>query len=477
MLTPWHETFDCRFYVGHVLDVLRPLPERSVHMCVTSPPYYSLRDYGLPPVVWGGDPGCEHEWQEHRRCDTYKGGGPGFNRDRDSDFRAGGFRSHFCAHCDAWRGCLGLEPLPDCLSWARGEPPCPICFICHMRMIFAEVYRVLRDDGTCWINIGDSYAGSGNGWQKESGSSLPRRWLNEYGTERPPGYLSSRHQVNGLKPKDLMLIPSRLALALQTDGWFVRMDCVWEKPAPMPESINDRPTRSHEYVWLLAKSKRYYYDQDALREPVQESTIERYKHKWNGNEYRDNPSNHHNNFSRFMGSEQAMENAARGRNARSVWRMTSEPTGYEHFATFPTELPRRCILAGTSEAGACPKCGAPYTRQTEKTPIPDHVKAQFEAARKRTADEHGRSDGFTTRKPNFKRETKTTGWRPSCKCNAGDPVPCVVLDPFGGTGRTNIVARQLGRHSIYIDQSEKYAKFARQSLDGQTPMLPMVLAE
>jgi hypothetical protein len=193
---------------AHVLDGLRSLPDGCVHCCVTSPPYYGLRDYGLPPSRWG----------------------------------------------DGWEGCLGLEPTPA-------------QFVVHLVEVFAEVLRVLRDDGTLWLNLGDSYASRPNGDLGPcglQGSLVPhaevrraRAWRRHQTTGPPPG----------LKHKDLMGLPWRLAFALQEAGWWLRADVIWSKPNPMPESVKDRPAKSHEYLFLLSKRARYYYDAEAVREP------------------------------------------------------------------------------------------------------------------------------------------------------------------------------------------------------------------
>ncbi len=207
---------------------------------------WGLRDYQLPPLVWGGDdPDCEHEWGDEivaKSKDSNRG---------DMEWTTGGApgakvlgkhpsQGSFCLHCNAWRGALGLEPAPD-------------LYVAHLVEVMREVHRVLRDDGTCWVNLGDSYASTPQ-VDSHADPKAPRR---------VPG---GRCRTNTLKPKDLVGIPWRVAFAFQADGWWLRSDIIWNKPNCMPESVTDRPTRAHEYVFLLSKSARYFYDADAIRE-------------------------------------------------------------------------------------------------------------------------------------------------------------------------------------------------------------------
>ena len=206
-------------------DGLRiPLADRSVHMIATSPPFWGLRDYDVP-------------------------------------------------------GQLGLEVVPDCLAWARGESPCGACYVCQMRAVAAELWRVLRDNGTFWLNLGDSYTGSGKGGNPDAGKQATNKGSQSIGvlygkageTARQAAVTNVSRRATaelGMKTKDLCGIPWRVALALQADGWYLRSDIIWAKPNPMPESVTDRPTKSHEYVFLLAKSKQYFYDAEAVRESL-----------------------------------------------------------------------------------------------------------------------------------------------------------------------------------------------------------------
>jgi site-specific DNA-cytosine methylase len=221
--------------------------------------------------------------------------------------------------------------------------------------VFREVRRVLRKDGTLWLNLGDSYAASGERSNNNGTGATTMGTLNKAAGLRLP------RVSHGLKPKDLVGIPWRVAFALQADGWYLRSDIIWSKPNPMPESVTDRPTKAHEYVFLLTKSARYYYDADAVREPHESLDHHlRYPNsryaetgKWGDN-------------GKSGGVEGGMNPA--GRNLRSVWTIATAPYPGAHFATFPPKLVEPCVKAGTSERGVCGECGAPWVREVELTP-------------------------------------------------------------------------------------------------------------
>ena len=219
-------------------------------------------------------------------------------------------------------GQIGLEPTPE-------------LYVENMVSIFREVRRVLRSDGTLWLNMGDSYAGSGAG----GGGN---RKGNEHGQHNAVAKKGRPSALPTHKPKDLVGIPWRLAFALQADGWYLRSDIIWSKPNPMPESVQDRPTKAHEYIFLLTKSARYYYDAEAIREPAQDWGL------------RDRTNGKYHNEGTGLTPHSGLansNNAESGRNKRSVWEIPTQPYSGAHFATFPEALVRPCILAGTSEAG------------------------------------------------------------------------------------------------------------------------------
>lgn len=336
-------TVDIR--IGDCREVLRQMPDKSVNVCVTSPPYFQLRDYGID-------------------------------------------------------GQIGLEQTP-------AE------FVAELVDVFREVRRVLRDDGTCWVNLGDSYCstapGTVNAPQPKGSKANASQWANAR-PKTPPG----------LKAKDLIGIPWRVAFALQDDGWYLRQDIIWSKPNPMPESVTDRCTKAHEYLFLLSKSPRYYYDAEAISEA---RTQHEDANGFRGGAYtggetdnatmgkRKTPGNKtHKAASAYNGGDEKRRTKAGlvayserersadpddlgRRNKRSVWTVGSQPFKEAHFATFPPDLIRPCIKAGCPEGG-------------------------------------------------------------------------VVLDPFGGAGTTGLVAHQEARNAILIELNPAYAAIARQRIDG-----------
>ena len=354
-MTPYYETKLGKLYHGNVSDVLPQFESESVQMCVTSPPDWGLRDYGVD-------------------------------------------------------GQLGLEKTPE--EYTE-----------KMVQVFREVKRVLRGDGTLWLNLGDSYAGSGMAsgrcWEDGKIPNMSKK----QGTNT--GSLKEKMIIpNGLKPKDLIGIPWRVAFALQADGWYLRQDIIWHKPNPMPESVKDRCTKSHEYMFLMSKNGRYYYDADAIREDCVwdldgGGTNKRKARQHDGN--KNNPDNMINGIRKIKipggwdnkpGSHATIHRTGRteaeyqeaetknGRNKRSVWTIATQPYSEAHFATFPPKLIEPCIFAGSRE---------------------------------------------------------------------GD----VVLDPFFGAGTTGLVCEKYGRKWIGIELSESYAEIAAKRIESEASQLKL----
>lgn len=378
---------------GNCIDVLKTLPDQSVQCCITSPPYYGLRDYGTGKWV-GGDPNCPHYRTNKFTEDCATG-----HKTMGEEGQAVGdsIYKKVCPLCGAVRvdEQIGLEESPE-------------EYVAKLVEVFREVKRVLKDDGTLWLNLGDSYAGSG-------GSG------NQFGQLDKEGFESykqgDRTLSKGVKPKDLIGIPWMVAFALRNDGWYLRQDIIWHKPNPMPESVTDRCTKSHEYIFLLSKSPKYYFDHEAIQEEatgydgrkdtllkgspkyadqavvpntgeqsMAKSGHERWKFKnlsydgqrpntmhelraegkpdkvytktvptkiaFGGNKYGDNDDSH---FQTYSGNawEQKVAVGEDGveipiRNKRDVWSVSTEPYSGAHFAVFPTKLIEPCVLAGSA---------------------------------------------------------------------------------------------------------------------------------
>ena len=264
-----------RIYCGDALTVLKTLPDNSVNCCVTSPPYYALRDYGVDGQI--------------------------------------------------------------------GREETPALYVERLTSIFREVRRVLTPDGTLWLNIADTYAGKGN-----QGESLDPKYPNG----RTGQAVALNGKVEGCKAKDMIGIPWLLAFALRADGWYLRSDIIWMKANPMPESCKDRPSRCYEHVFLLTKSRSYYYDAAAIAEPVAESTPMRMRRKFGKNKYSAGiPGQAHQHLNDYRPNGYAEEDIPLLRNKRDVWQINSVPYKGAHFAAYPPKLVETCLLAGCPQDG------------------------------------------------------------------------------------------------------------------------------
>ncbi len=394
---------------------------------------------------------------------------------------------------------------------AYGLEPTLEEYIERMVEVFREVRRVLRQDGTCWLNLGDAYASNpSNG--RGGGSTL---------NGGVPHLSGANRDGAGLKPKDLIGLPWRVAFALQANGWWLRSDIVWHKPNPMPESVRDRPTRAHEYVFLLAKSgspiywthrdgygsrvqpapdydedgvnlwrgHSYCYDGDALRTPGQEHMGQA------GTFSRSGAVSKHVIPGQTVAEHRLRDDRVpAGANKRTVWSIATQPYKGSHFATFPEALCEPPILAGTSELGVCGDCGAPWARVVEQAylsplikgdhiPEPDTWKGSKSRPRQRAGngtfiprtDEDRRQPTVHGARGTIKRMgdgavVNTLGWQPTCDHDS-EPVPATVLDPFCGSGTTGVVALRHGRSFIGIELNPEYVEMARARIIADAPLL------
>ena len=465
---------------GHVLDALAGLLAESVHMCVTSPPYWGLRKYNGEQVTQWAD----GEWA------------------------------------------YGMEDTPE--RWAD-----------HTVEWLRAVRRVLRKDGTVWLNVGDSYSGANS---RGNPSTASAKQLSNVGTGFMMG--KELITPTGYKPLDLIHTPSLLIPRLLADGWFLRSVIVWAKPNPMPESVsgtrwerhrvkqrnngrgreaarnttegrpqqdhdgqyfagdaewgdcpgcarctpNDglvlrrgswRPTRASEWILMLAKSANYFSDGEGVRQPLADSSWGRYDHAITSNEQYD-PARH-KNTNGVQSPMEVLTRAAAGvlakgsANLRNVWIFPTQSFADAHFATYPTEFAKRCILAGTSDAGCCATCGAPWARVVKQQAITAHdgttdsayqqgTNANRLALLRQAARERG---------DEYSPGSQTLGFRPTCQ-HSSEPVPSTVLDPFLGSGTSAVVVRSLARRFVGIELSADYVRMALERLEQTQP--GMVLA-
>jgi DNA modification methylase len=363
---------------GDCLDVLKTLQSESINCCITSPPYWGLRDYGTGEWM-GGDSACSHKRDSKQSELTQTG-----HRNLEGAVGDGIYKDK-CKRCGAERKDrqIGLELTPEIYTQKMVE-------------VFREVKRVIRDDGTLWLNIGDSYAGSGCGWGGGSLSEKSNHHMKVHGNENPRKSKDQRPPA-GLKTKDLVGIPWRVAFALQADGWYLRQDIIWHKPNPMPESVTDRCTKAHEYIFLMSKSANYHFDNEAIKEDSVwdidgTGTIKRAERQREG--LKSNPTEMKNGIrikypnGKHGETHQSPKTIYGKRNKRSVWSVNVRPYKEAHFATFPKELIEPCVLAG------CPKDGT-------------------------------------------------------------------ILDPFGGSGTTAEVAIENGRNALLIELNPEYIELAK----------------
>lgn len=362
-------------------------------------------------------------------------------------------------------GQLGLEP-------TVGE------YVEKLVALFRELRRALHPSGVLWLNLGDTYA-TGAGSARRPGGTRSGKHTAAIEAAAVPRSQPNRMRQPGLKPKDRVMVPARVALALQDDGWWLRDEVVWHKPAPMTLSVTDRTTPAHEMVYLLAKRRRYFFDPEAIKEPSASACPPMPRAGgWAKGGRHDAVS--HNRPGRLSGSEPTGEAVPATRRKRSVWRVATRPYKGAHFAVFPPELVEPMVLAGTGAAGVCPACGEPWRRLTKRTRRPTRPGKDTKCLEKsdgdvRTAGTLGwnRPQVIGNRDPmRHCTLTETVGWEPGCGCGAGEPVPAVVLDPFAGSGTTLMVAARFGRRAVGCELNPDYLPLVRGRMATVTPNLP-----
>jgi DNA modification methylase len=407
-IAPWG--VDC----GDAVKRLRAMPAACVDCCVTSPPYYGLRDYGTSRWV-GGDPACDHKRSALMRAER--------NEDRRmlGDSLATNARQLIVA---ARAGCrCGAVREDDQI----GLEETPAAYVDRIVGVFSEVRRVLKPTGALWLNLGDSYANDARGPKGKPGPGLQGA-ANVDPVQKP-------WRAAGLKKTDLIGIPWMVAFALREDGWFLRGEALWHKPNAMTESMLSRPGRSHETVFLLTTGPRYYFDRLAV-----------------------------------PGTQLL----------RSVWTIPVNRYHGAHFATMPAALAARCVLTASSERGCCPECGRPWTREIVRERMPTRPGTDIKYLSKSDGDEQSaaamgwnRPQVIGNRDPQ-RHVTKyvTEGWKPGCACDAGDPVPAVVLDPFAGSGTTLKVAVELGRRAVGVELNPEYLPLIAERMAGPPCLTP-----
>ncbi len=446
MIEPYYLHKGITIYKNHVLDILVDMKSESINCIMTSPPYWGLRDYGIEPVIWD-DKNCAHEWGSIQgQITTQWAKDVGCKGDALNDAKIrkekrisqDPCQGQFCAKCGAWKGSLGLEPTFE-------------LYIKHLCDIFDELKRVLRKDGTCWVNLGDTY-GSGKGYD------------NLYDKNKQD--MRGKPPVKGFE-KSLLLIPERFAIEMINRGWILRNKIVWYKRNCMPSSANDRFTVDWEPIYFFVKSKKYWFEQqfDKYTAPLDRwggDEIKKYEGKM---KYVDNPEAMGSPRARAMRPqanslyrERNLRPVEQGRNKRCLWDIPTQPCPDAHFAVFPNDLCVTPIKAGCPEF-ICKKCGVPREKILkdvgEKT-----WKDTREKGSKSTFDVDTRGLAFG-RLPQIEFQGYT-----DCGCNAGFE-PGVTLDPFMGVGTVLKVSQRLNRQAIGIDIKEDYVKMAIEKFDQE----------
>ena len=420
-----------KVYVGSCLDVLKTFPDESLDMCVTSPPYWGLRDYGTEGQIWGGDEKCKHEWDGIQRFNPKNGKRDGDGTYTDPKWEAKGslkteINSDFCIKCNAWKGELGLEPTPD-------------MFINNLCDIFDEVKRVLRPHGSCWVNLGDSYVRNPSEQVNQKGITAKYKY----------NYQHKKNYGSTYKPKSLVQIPNRFAIGMTDRGWILRNEIIWHKPSCMPASVKDRYTVDFEKMFFFTKNPKYYFKQQL--EPVKEVSLKRAQYGLDQTDYDMKAVN-------VQGLDKMGERFVNpnGRNKRTVWNVNVASFKGAHFAVYPPELIESPIDAGCPEF-VDKKTGKPRERVMEKTSLerhelpkdhpnyrPERYDGKYEQGQRYASyDDKGYTDGR----------------------DDDEFTPGIVLDPFFGSGTTAEVAMKQDKDWVGIELNPEFVKISDERLE------------
>lgn len=346
---------------------------------------------------------------------------------------------------------LGLEKTPE-------------EYVQKLVEIFREVKRVLKKEGTLFLNLGDSYNGSCKGGDSDRMYAKKHTQFGKLNDIRRHGIPTN---IKSLKPKDLIGIPWTVAFALRDDGWYLRQDIIWSKPNPMPESVIDRCTKSHEYIFILAKNSKYHFDSEAIKEEIEYPDIAFSTNHIDNRKDKDSSvyaiqSTAQDQYYKKL-KQSILEGIPLKRNKRSVWTISTHAYPESHFATFPEDLVIPMIKAGTSQKGVCWNCGISYKRIIKKEGISSAVFMKNKD-KSRYKSEQGIKQNIRANRECYERKSKTIGWGKNCLCNEKS-IPAIVLDPFCGAGTTCMVAKKLGRNYIGIDLNPEYCTMAEKRIE------------
>lgn len=391
---------------GNNLEILKNIPDSSVDMCFTSPPYWNLRDYGDEnTIVWDGDINCNHIWGE----------------------------DNFCNKCGAWKGQLGLEPTIE-------------LYIKHLCDIFDGVYRALKPEGTCWVNLGNTYMNN---------SSYSKRGRQGFNSKGGMIYKKS----GNINRKSLCLIPDRFAIEMVNRGWILRNEIIWNKPNCMPSSASDRFTVDFEKIYFFTKQQKYYFEQQF--EPYTKPL-----NRWGGDSLKaDGESTWDAGTGQATYRQRDMRPNADGRNMRTTWHVNTNPFPGSHFAVFPSTLVEPAVKAGCPKY-ICTNCNVAHELVIER----EKVGASINRGGHIVGD--GKVRGNVYPIPNKSGKKTIKGYEPMCNCNAGTK-PGIVLDPFIGSGTTAVVARNLGCSYIGIEMNPKYIEIAEKRIEDEARTLSL----